>query len=126
MTQKEYISREERAQKLLENPNTHILRINDNHFQMKSLATNRIYDIHFTSSGLICNCPDAKYRKVTCKHALAISLSLKLREEVRQRNKVTINSISTTECLFCHGINIKKYGIRKNKSGDIQRFLCVD
>ncbi|MBS3923513.1 MAG: IS1/IS6 family transposase [Nitrosarchaeum sp.] len=126
MTQKEYLTREERAERLLENPNTKILRVNDNHFQMKSLATNRIYDIYFTSSGLLCNCPDSTYRKVTCKHALAISLSLKLREEVRQRSKVTINPISTIECTFCHGANLKKYGIRKNKSGDIQRFLCVD
>jgi transposase-like protein len=126
MTTKEYLTREERAQRLLENPNTHILRINDNHFQMKSLATNRIYDIHFTSSGLICNCPDSVYRKVVCKHALCIQLSLELREQARQRSKVTINPISTTECCFCHGSNIKKYGIRKNKSGDIQRFLCSD
>lgn len=43
----EETSREERARKLLDNPNTHIIRINDRHFQMKSLATNRIYDIKF-------------------------------------------------------------------------------
>ncbi|CAD6513350.1 transposase [metagenome] len=126
MTQKEYLTREERAQRLLDNPNTKILRVNDKHFQMKSLATNRVYDIYFTNSGFVCNCPDAKFRKVTCKHAHAISISLRLREEARQRSRVTINPISTTECTFCHGVNLKKYGIRKNKSGDIQRFLCVD
>ena len=123
---KEYITREERAQKLLENPNTHILRINDNHFQMKSLATNRIYDITTKFSKWSCTCPDHKYRMVECKHIKAIQISIKLREEVRQRNKVTINPISTNECIFCHGMNIKKYGIRKNKYGDIQRQKCYD
>ena len=126
MAQKEYLTREERAQKLLENPNTHILRINDNHFQMKSLATNRVYDITTKFSKWSCTCPDHKYRMVDCKHIKAIQISIKLREEVRQRNKVTINPISTNECIFCHGMNIKKYGIRKNKYGDIQRQKCYD
>lgn len=126
MTQKEYLTREERAQKLLENPNTHIIRINDNHFQMKSLATNRIYDITTVFSKWSCTCPDHKYRMVDCKHIKAIQISIQLREEVRQRNKITINPISTSECIFCHGMNIKKYGIRKNKYGDIQRQKCYD
>jgi transposase-like protein len=126
MTQKEYLTREERAQKLLENPNTHILRINDNHFQMKSLATNRIYDVTTLYNKWSCTCPDHIYRKVECKHIKAIQISIQLREEVRQRNKVTINPISTNECIFCHGGNIKKYGIRKNKYGDIQRQKCYD
>lgn len=126
MKKEQYISREERAQKLLENPNTHILRINDNHFQMKSLATNRIYDITTKFSKWSCTCPDHKYRMVDCKHIKAIQISIQLREEVRQRNKVTINPISTNECLFCHGMYIKKYGIRKNKYGDIQRQKCYD
>ncbi len=126
MTQKEYLTREERAQKLLENPNTHILRVNDNHFQMKSLATNRVYDITTKFNKWSCTCPDHKYRMIECKHIKAIQISIQLKEEARQRSRVTINPISTTECLFCHGTNIKKYGIRKNKSGDIQRFLCVD
>ena len=126
MTQKEYLTREERAQRLLENPNTHILRVNDNHFQMKSLATNRVYDITTQFSKWSCTCPDHKYRMVECKHIKAIQISIKLREEVRQRNKVTINPVSTSECVFCHGGNIKRYGIRKNKYGDIQRQKCYD
>jgi len=124
--EKQYLTREERAQKLLENPNTHILRVNDNHFQMKSLATNRVYDITIKFNKWSCTCPDHKYRMVECKHIKAIQISIKIKEEARQRSRVTINPISTTECLFCHGTNIKKFGIRKNKSGDIQRFICSD
>lgn len=34
---------------------------------------------------------------------------------------------STVEnCIFCQSTVLKKYGIRRNKSGDIQRYLCVN
>ena len=118
--------REERARQILANPNTHIMRVTDNHFQMKSLATNRIYDITTKFSKWHCTCLDHKYRMIECKHIKVVKISNQLREEARQRNKVIIKSISTTECIFCHGSNIKKYGIRHNKSGDIQRFVCGD
>jgi len=118
--------REERARKLLENPNTHILRINDDHFQMKSLATNRIYDIISTESGWICNCPDAKYRRVICKHSICLSLSIQLRNEARERNKIVIEEMNCEKCPQCQSINITKHGIRHNKNYDLQRFSCKD
>jgi len=37
MVAQQYMTREERAQKLLENPKIQILRINDNHYQLKTL-----------------------------------------------------------------------------------------
>jgi transposase-like protein len=126
MTQKQYLTREERAKHLLENPNTHILRINDNHYQMKSLATNRIYDIYSTESGWNCSCPDHIYRHVTCKHALAISLSIQLRQQVRERNKTVIEEISCDKCPQCLSSKIVKHGIRHNKNYDLQRFSCRD
>ena len=126
MTQKEYLTREERAQKLLENPNTHILRVNDNHYQMKSLATNRIYDIYSTESGWNCSCPDHVYRHVICKHALAISISIQLRQEVRERNKIVIEEVSCDKCPQCLSVKIVKHGIRHNKNYDLQRYSCRD
>lgn len=123
---KEYITREERARNLLANPHTHILRINDGHYQVKSLATNRIYNIISTESGWICNCPDSKYRKVTCKHAHAIIISIKLREEARERNKVVIEEIACDKCPQCQSSKIVKHGIRHNKNYDLQRFSCKD
>lgn len=126
MVTKEYITREERARNLLANPNTHILRINDDHYQVKSLATNRIYDIHSTESGWICNCPDATYRKVICKHAHAISISISLREEARERNKIVIEEINCTQCPSCQSSKIVKHGIRHNKNYDLQRFSCKE
>lgn len=81
-------TREQRARNLLANPNTHILRINDNHFQMKSLATNRIYDIMSKLHKWSCTCPDHKFRFVECKHIKAIKISIDLKQEIRKRNKV--------------------------------------
>lgn len=120
----QYLTREERARNLLANPHTHILRINDNHYQMKSLATNRIYDIYSTESGWNCSCPDHVYRHVTCKHALAISISIQLRKEVRERNKIIIEEISCDKCPSCQSSKIVKHGIRHNKNYDLQRFSC--
>jgi N-acetylglutamate synthase-like GNAT family acetyltransferase len=71
-----------------------------------------------------CTCPDHAYRDEKCKHIWAVELSLKLKEQVR-RNTV-IEPITVSECLFCRSPNIKKFGIRRNKSGNIQRFLCDD
>lgn len=120
----QYLTREERARNLLANPNTHILRINDNHYQMKSLATNRIYNIISTESGWICECPDHIYRKVVCKHALAISISIELRKQVRERNKTVIEEIACDKCPSCLSTNIVKHGIRHNETYDLQRYTC--
>lgn len=122
----QYLTREERARNLLENPNTHILRINDNHYQMKSLATNRIYDIYSTESGWTCSCPDHMYRHVICKHALAISLSIQLRQQVRERNKIVIEEMGCDKCPQCLSPKIVKHGIRHNKNYDLQRYSCKD
>ncbi|CAD6513298.1 transposase [metagenome] len=126
LMKQQYISREERARNLLANPNTHILRINDNHYQMKSLATNRIYDIYSTESGWNCSCPDHIYRHVVCKHALAISISIQLRQEVRERNKIVIEEANSSQCPQCLSSNIVKHGIRHNKNYDLQRYSCRD
>lgn len=85
-----------------------------------------IYDIISTESGWSCTCPDHVYRKVTCKHALAIQFSIEMRNEVRERNKVVIEQMDYSRCPQCQSTNIVKHGIRKNKSGDIQRFSCKD
>jgi transposase-like protein len=47
-----------------------------------------------------------------------------MREQVRQN--IVIEEVAVSNCIFCHSSNIKKFGIRKNKSGDIQRFLCCN
>ncbi|MFQ5788413.1 MAG: transposase [Thermodesulfobacteriota bacterium] len=118
--------REQRAKEILDNPNCHIIALDEHHYQIHSLTSKRIYDIVSTESGWICSCPDSKFRKVTCKHSIAISLSIKFKEEARQRNKITISETSCDKCPNCQSANIRKHGIRHNKNYDLQRFSCKD
>jgi len=103
-----------------------LIRVSDYHYHVHSQTTNRDYDVIRSDGIWHCDCPDHKFRKVCCKHIHAIEFSLKIREEVRERNKVTIEPVSIDSCRFCHGKNIKKYGIRRNKHTTIQRFSCSD
>ena len=71
-----------------------------------------------------CECPDHVFRGVKCKHIWAVEFSLRLKEQVKK--DTVIQQITISECIFCHSATIKKYGVRHNKCGDIQRFLCSD
>ncbi len=81
-----------------------------------------MYDVRRTTSGWVCNCFDHFYRQVRCKHIRAVEFSFKLRQEVQSRVIEPITDIHA--CLFCKSENIKKKGLRHNKYGDIQKFLC--
>ena len=119
-------NRQEKGKEIALNPHVQILRINDYTYHVKSQTTKREYDVISTEQGWMCTCPDHTYRKVCCKHIHAVEFSLKLRQQVREKNRVTIEQIDCSKCVACQSINIVKHGIRKNKSGDIQRFSCKD
>ena len=103
-----------------------LLRLSDYHYHVHSQTTKRNYDVVKVGTKWTCSCPDYTFRHVCCKHIHAVEFSIELRREVRQQNKVTILPITVNSCSFCHSQNIQKAGIRHNKSGDIQRFLCID
>ena len=60
---------------------------------------------------------------VRCKHIIACQIREQLREKVREN--VIIRPVEITACIYCQSVGLKKFGIRHNKYGDIQRFLCV-
>jgi len=64
------------------------------------------------------------FRAVKGKHIFAVEFSIKMREQVSKN--LVIEEITVSSCVFCHSSNIKKFGVRRNKSGDIQRFVCGD
>lgn len=103
-----------------------LIRVSDNHYHVHSQITFRDYDVILTNGKWRCTCPDHIFRHVCCKHIHAVEFSLKLRQEVREKNKVTIEPVSVDSCRFCQGKNIKKYGVRRNKHTAIQRFSCSD
>jgi len=99
-----------------------IKRIDDFNYEVLSQSENGSYLVSRIDDGCICECPDHRFRRVKCKHIWAVEFSLKLKEQIRR--DTVIQQITISECLYCHSPDIKKYGVRRNKSGDIQRFLC--
>jgi putative transposase len=115
-------SREEKGKQIASRHDLH--RISDNFYHVKSQTTKREYNVVKTNNSWQCDCPDHIFRHVCCKHIHAVEFSIKFREEVREKNKITISPLTISNCLFCKSDKIKKFGIRHNKSGDIQRLVC--
>jgi putative transposase len=101
-----------------------VLRVADGYYRVKSQSRYGFYYVNETPIGWKCNCPDHKFRGTKCKHIWAAEISLGIREQVKKN--VILEPITVHDCPSCHSQNIKKSGIRHNKSGDIQRFACGD
>jgi|GEM_PF-3373468 len=52
----------------------------------------------------------------------AVEFSFTLREQIKQQTAI-VQQVNVSDCLFCHSLKLKKYGIRRNISRDIQRFF---
>lgn len=103
-----------------------LIRVRDNFFRVRSQTTKREYNVVKLDNYWDCDCPDHRFRHVCCKHIHAVEFSIKFKQEVREQNKVTIQPVTVSTCLFCKSDKIRKFGTRHNKSGDIQRFTCSD
>ena len=101
-----------------------IKRVNDTQYEVKSQNSDSLYDVVGTEFGWGCSCPDHQFRKVCCKHIHAVEISLQLRENIK--DDIVISEIVIDSCQRCQSANIKKAGLRKNKSGSIQLFKCRD
>jgi transposase-like protein len=101
-----------------------INRIEEGFYTVKSQSGNGEYAVTKVCGDWVCECPDNKYRNVKCKHIFAVEFSAKIRKEV-QINRV-IQEVNVSNCQYCGSSNLKKDGLRKNKSGTIQKFYCRD
>ena len=119
-------TRIEAGKKIFENPNVQILRLNGHHYTVKSQTSKRKYDVISMESGWACTCPDHTFRKICCKHIHGVEFSIKYREEVKQKNSVTIEELNVQCCPKCTSERIVKHGIRRNKNYSIQRYYCND
>lgn len=99
-----------------------VFRVVDGFFRVKSQSTDRYYDVNNSEIGWKCNCPDHKFRGTKCKHIWAVAVSLGLREQAKK--SIVLEPITITACQHCGSQNIKKSGIRHNKSGNIQIYAC--
>lgn len=121
------------TQRLNENPrairglaiakrNRQVKRIDDFNYEVLSQSGNGSYFVSRVEDEWICECPDHRFRGVKCKHAWAVEISIKLKEQVRK--ETVIEQIAIAECVYCHSQKLKKNGVRHNRSGSIQRFFC--
>lgn len=101
-----------------------IERINTNTYRVNSQNGNDKYEIIKSIDGWMCSCPDHTFRRVKCKHIWAVEFSLAIREEVKPQ--ITIQGLDLQSCRFCGSENIVKRGVRKNKYGNLQRYMCKD
>jgi transposase-like protein len=115
-------AREERGLMIANAEESQITRIDSSTYKVLSQHGNGAYLVSLAADGWICECPDHTYRAVKCKHIFAVEISIKLKEHVRKN--VVLEEVSVSKCLFCHSANIKKFGVRRNKDGNIQRFVC--
>ncbi|MGI0101083.1 MAG: IS6 family transposase [Nitrosotalea sp.] len=118
--------REEKGRSIAQNPNQQIFRITANQYKVKSQTTKGEYDVILTKSGWRCTCGDYTFRHICCKHIHGVEFSIRIREQVIQKNKITIQPVNIDSCLFCKSQNIKKFGVRHNKNYDLQRYICSD
>ncbi len=116
--------RKERGEQIAAKPGQ-VVRVADGHYHVYSQSrSKKYYYVNNTAIGWECNCPDHLCRGAKCKHIWAAQLSFGLREQVKAN--LILEPIVITGCPFCHSQNIKKAGVRHNKSGDLQRYECKD
>jgi len=101
-----------------------IERLDDRHYIVNSQSSNGFYHIQLNELGWVCSCPDHMYRGVKCKHIYAVEFSFALREQVKK--EIIIQPVDSLSCRYCSSGNIVRKAIRRNKYGNIQRYLCKD
>jgi transposase-like protein len=116
--------REERGQAIAQ-LSGQVRRLDDCTYTVKSQSGNGEYTVSRKGYEWVCSCPDNTHRHVFCKHIFAVDFSTQLREAVVSKPKTfAVHELTAQACQYCGSSNLKKYGIRHNKSGDIQKFFC--
>lgn len=114
--------RQERGLEIVNKKRSQIRRIDNSNYEVLSQSENGGYLVSQVDDEWICDCPDHKFRKVKCKHAWAVEISFRLREQVTEN--LVIQPLNSLTCVFCGSDNIVKNAKRHNKYGAIQRYLC--
>ena len=87
---------------------------------------NKSYVVSRTGNGLVCECLDHTERKADCKH-IKVVLNVIMKNKCYQNNTFRIMERAKLKlCKYCDSGRITKKGIRKNKTGTIQIYKCLD
>lgn len=99
-----------------------VRRIDETTYMVHSQTLDKEYQVIQTETGWVCECPDASFRLLKCKHVWAVEISWTLRKRVE--SQVVIQAVRADNCPACGAENIIRHGLRHNKYGDLQRFTC--
>ena len=100
-----------------------IQKIDSQTYIVKSQAGNGTYTVTKNKNQWACTCPDHQKTQTDCKHIHAI----KLKQTWENSSEIldTYKGLNEkTMCKYCGSDNIEKHGIRHNKNGVKQRYLC--
>ena len=112
--------REQRGSEIIHKKGNQVNRIEDNFYTVLSQSGNGEYAVCQVDHEWVCECPDYQFRNVKCKHIFAVEFSKSLREATKRI--IPIENLA--ECTYCGSSNLMKYGLRKNKAGNLQVFYC--
>ena len=114
--------REQRGSEIVHKKENQISRIEDCFYTVLSQSGRGEYAVCQVDGEWICECPDFQFRHVKCKHVFAVELSKSIRAEVAVSR--VIPEINIRNCQYCGASKIVKDGLRHNKHGDLQVYLC--
>ncbi len=114
--------RENRGLEIAQAKESQVLRVDENFYTVKSQSGNGEYVVCKVDGEWTCQCPDHTHRHVVCKHIHAVASSLSVRAEVAV-NRV-IPELNVNACQYCGASEIVRDGVRHNKQGDIQVYVC--
>ena len=119
-------ARQQRAKQIMETKG-HCSQIDANTFSVRSQTNHeKRYTVRETTNGLACECPDHRFRKADCKH-IKIVLEIVKNNKCRKNNTFRIMERSQLKlCKHCDSGRLRKDGFRKNKSGKVRVFECLD
>ena len=112
--------REQRGTEIVSKKGNQVNRIDDYLYTVKSQSGHGDYTVCQVDNELVCECPDFQFRHVKCKHIFAVELSKSLREVTKKISPIE----NIGECIYCNSSEIVKDGVRHNKHGDLQVYLC--
>lgn len=114
--------REERGLVIAQSKCTQVIAVEENFYTVKSQSGNGEYAVYQVDGEWHCECPDHTYRQVKCKHIFAVEISKRLKEQVAVSR--VIPELNIQNCQICGSPEIVKDGVRHNKHGDLQVYLC--
>ena len=119
-------SRKLRATQLLAHNKVEM--INASTFRVLSQSGRGSYVVVRKGLNWVCECADFEFNRVVCKHIYAVEQYWQgLRRAVPSHVERFAERCEPEQvCKYCGSPNLIKRGIRKNKSGNVQRFSCKD